>query len=919
MSRIILNLNKEWKFHRGDVFGDEKLRAAGVRTTNAGVLNGPAGKNFGDSDWRTIDVPHDYVNEGPFDPEADMMHGYRPRVNAWYRKTFTLDPSLEGKQLMLCFGGINTQCEIYFNGSLMERSFNGFQEIWVDITPRAYTDGRTNTLAVYVKSEATQLWSYEGGGIYRDVVLYAKEHIHIARDGFYVNPVLKDEEKQIWSVGVECELENSAHSPLSGEVYARLSKDGKTIFEGEVGSATVDPATTYLLKSEFEVASPLLWDIDSPELYDFEITVLHDGEAVDKDSCRTGFRWFSVDCENGFFLNGRNLKINGACCHQDHGSVGIAVPSKLNYFRVGKIKEMGANAYRCAHHMMDRSVYDACDEIGLIVVDENRFFETRKDNLEAWRNQVRRNRNHPSIVFWFLFNEEPLQNTDEGAAIYRTLRTEAERWDKSRLFSGGMNGSSLSGAGLEMDISGKNYGLRQIDELHNENPTQPMFGSENIAAWYNRGELFTDPEICRCGDYDEDCFNWSDTIQQHWNMTKDRPWYAGQFFWAGFDYRGEPQPYAWPAICTPHGMMDMCGFEKNAFYFAKAMFEKDPFLKVIPHWNHKDGEVVKVKAVCNCQEAELLLNGKPLGKKAGDLGNHPAWDVPFEPGTITAIGYNDGKKVAEDSVSTVGEAAKITIFSQMGAAKNNGSDILILAVGVADKEGNIVPSASNMLHLEVNGDGHLLGISNGDPIGHELDGNCDHTVFHGLYQAIISVDKDAKRLSVKVSGDGLESATFNADIENCNDIDYLASTPNYNISGFTMSEVAKEPFDPLMIIKDNDVNSFMPLDIPMRNFQNDFKGGYRLYRSVVTLPKLPNENANTYTIEIGSVHCQSIDIYVDNKPVYNETAEQWAFSKPIRFEFEGKAGDEVELRLMLKYTFTDLTGGISGYVKFITE
>ena len=284
MSRKKLSLNIDWKFHRGDVAGDEKAHVAGVRSTNAGILNGPAGKNYGDADWRSVNIPHDYVNEGEFSAEEDMMHGYRPRPNAWYRKSFTLDESFKDKQLMLCFEGISVHCEIYFNGSLLERSFNGFQEIWVDITPRAYTDGRVNVLAVYVKSDPVQLWSYEGGGIYRNVWLYAKDQLHIARDGFFVNPHLLDKEKQLWAVDIQAELENSGFSAISGEVYAKLSYKGEEIFAGSIGEAEVPALSISNLKGSFNVTSPKLWDIESPELYDFEISVIRDGEEIDKDS-----------------------------------------------------------------------------------------------------------------------------------------------------------------------------------------------------------------------------------------------------------------------------------------------------------------------------------------------------------------------------------------------------------------------------------------------------------------------------------------------------------------------------------------------------------------------------------------------------------------------------------------------------------
>lgn len=918
MSRKIFSLNRGWKFHRGDIPGDEAVHNFGCRGTNAGIINGPAGKNYGDAMWRTVNVPHDYVNEGPFAEEYDMMHGYRERPNAWYRKSFTLDESFADKQLMLVFEGINIHCEVYFNGSLIERSFNGFQEIWVDITPRAYTDGKVNTLSVYVKSDPKQLWSYEGGGIYRNVWLCAKETMHIARDGVYVKPILKDEKENIWSVEVETEIENSAYTDNSADLWVEFSYKGERVVEKHMGCVDVSADTSRVVKYSFDINSPRLWDVENPELYDVSVFLKKEDVELDRETVSTGFRTFYVDVNEGFFLNGKRVQINGVCCHQDHACVGIAVPDNLVKYRISRIKAMGANAYRCSHHMMSRAVYDECDKQGLIVCDENRFLETRKDNLDALRAQVRRNRNHPSIVFWSLFNEEPLQNTEEGAAIYRKLKSEVKKLDDQRLCTGSMNGASLEGAGCEMDISGKNYGLGQIEAWHRDFPNQPMFGSENLSANQTRGCVKTDHSAYRCADLDTDKIGWGSTVQEHWNATHDKKWFAGTFFWTGLDYRGESAPFNWPAVSSQYGILDTCGFEKNEFYFVKSIFTQEPMVKIVPHWNHQKGETVRVFAVNNCQEAELFLNGKSLGKKPGNRGSQPCWEVEYEPGELCAKAMNNGVVVAEDRVVTATEATAIKIMPGTETVKNNGLDVAILNVAVIDDNGVIVPDACNTISFEVEGDGEFLGAGNGDPICHELDSNLTHSVFNGLAQVIVGVIPGAKELKLLAKGEGLKTAEYCVKFEDCSDVCFLKSVQNQNIGGFTMSLVSPERPDPKMIIDENDVNSFMPMDIPIRGYQKDFFGGYRMYRSVFVLPNLDN-NSDVYTVEIGSACYVDIEIFVNGQKVFCDYSEKWAKSNPVRFSFNGNAGESIELRIIISYPFEENCAGISQYVKFITE
>ena len=411
MERIVMNLDYDWRFHRGDIAMQKtNSHADSYSSCKSGAVVGPAGKIWNDADWRTVNLPHDYYAESDFNENNLLSHGYRTRCNAWYRKSFLLDEELEGKELFICFEGTAVNAEFYFNGSLMERSFSAYTETFFNITDRAYFDGRPNILSVYIKGLETEGWWYEGAGIYRHVRLYAKNKMHIAHNGIFGKPVLKKGTKNSWTVEVETMLENSAYAEDAASVKATIL-DGETpIAEQILENISVAGDTQKAVLQKLSVSRPERWDVDNPKLYNLVVEVMQNGKCVDSEKTRIGFRTFHVDAEKGFFLNGRPLKIMGTCNHQDHAGVGVGVPDSVQYYRIKRLKEIGTNAYRCAHNLPAKEILDACDEIGLIVMDENRRFESRTEVLEYLDIMVKRDRNHPSIIFWSLFNEEPLQN-----------------------------------------------------------------------------------------------------------------------------------------------------------------------------------------------------------------------------------------------------------------------------------------------------------------------------------------------------------------------------------------------------------------------------------------------------------------------------------------------------------------------------
>ena len=894
MERIVMNLDHEWQFHRGDIeMQAVNSHEASYSGCKAGAVVGPAGKTWNDSTWRTVDLPHDYYAESDFSENNLLSHGYRSRCNAWYRKTFLLDESLSDKELFICFEGTSVNAEFYFNGSLMERSFSAYTETFFNITDRAYFDGRPNVLSVYIKGLETEGWWYEGAGIYRHVRLYVKNKLHIAHNGVFANPILKKGTKNSWTVEVQTILENSAYETNTGAVRTSVYDGDKLIDSVTTEGISISSDTEKTVMQKLSVSRPIRWDVDNPKLYTLTVEILQNGEIVDSEKTRIGFRTFSIDAEKGFFLNGRPLKIMGTCNHQDHAGVGVAVPDSVQYYRIKRLKEMGTNAYRCAHNLPAKEILDACDELGLIVMDENRRFESRTEVLEYLDIMVKRDRNHPSIIFWSLFNEEPLQNTDEGAKIFRRMKSRVLHMDDSRLIVGAMNGSSMEGAGLEMDAVGINYSLRAVDKLHAQRPDRPIIGSENNSAVTTRGCYQSDKtgaQVLSC--YDEEIVPWGQTIRETWDFTRKRDFFAGIFIWTGFDYRGEPTPFTWPSVSSQFGIMDTCGFAKDSFYFNKACFTEKPMVHLLPHWTHKKGETIRVMAVSNCDEVELFLNGRSLGRKSSDVCETAEWQVEYAPGRISAKGYRNGKCVAKAEQRTAGKPYAIRILPDTTAIKNDGADTAVINFCVVDKKGVVVPHADNLIHFDVTGDGYVRGVGNGDPNSHEPDNVTYRKAFCGYCQALITAKRGAKEISLRAWSEGLAEDNLSFEIKDVPAPICPKNVTNYILDGFTMSEVMAEKPDPLMEIAGNDMNSFTPIRFVKDVFQKDFRDGWRLYR---TRPR--TTKSGVYKIDFIRVRFRYMEVYVNGKQI--DLVDEYTRGKYVTKPFEVNADETLDIRILM--------------------
>ena len=895
MSRILIDMDREWRFHCGDI----EETAANSHSTSynrckAGAVVGPGGKHWNDREWRVVDLPHDYFSESDMREENLISHGYRTRNNAWYRKSFLLDESLADKELFLVFEGTAVNAEFYFNGSLMARSFSAYTETVFNITDRAYFDGRTNVLAVHINGFETEGWWYEGAGIYRHVKLFAKDKIHIAHNGIFGKPVLKKGTKNSWNVEVETVLENNNYSSVKGSVVASLFDGDTLVAQTRTEDVACDFASKTVVNQKLSVSRPKRWDIDSPNLYTLKVDLLRDGEIIDSESTRIGFRTFSIDAKKGFFLNGRPLKIKGTCNHQDHAGVGVAVPDSVQYYRIKRLKEMGTNAYRASHNLPTKEVLDACDELGMIVMDENRRFESRDEVLDYLDIMVRRDRNHPSVIFWSLFNEEPLQNTEEGAKIYRRMRAVVEHLDDSRLITGAINGG-MGGTGLEMDVTGINYAIKHIEAMHAQYPNQPIIGSENNSAITTRGCYISDREEAQVlANYDEEVVPWGQSIRETWDFTRKNDYFAGIFIWTGFDYRGEPTPFTWPSVSSQFGIMDTCGFAKDSFYFNKACFTDKPMVHLLPHWNWKKGDTVRVMAVSNCDEVELFLGGKSLGRKSNDIcTDNPEWQVEFAPGILSAKAYRGGKCVARTEQRTAGKPYAVRVETNTLDIKNDGQDTVVINVSVVDKKGVVVPYANNLVKFDVMGDGFVRGVGNGDPNSHESDILPERRAYCGLCQALVTSKLGAENISVRVYSEGLAEQIVTLNVISVEQPVLVKNAANYRIGGFTMSAVTDERPDPLIELADNDMNSFTPVELVHYQHQPDFHDGWRIYR---VCPRVYEKT--TCALRFSYIRFHYAEIYVNGKLL--DTVDRHLNGEYVTPFFNAQPNSTPDVRILMR-------------------
>lgn len=901
-----LSMDKGWLFHLGEVSEPEvKGHTYSYMAAKAGGATGGASPSCSFDGWQTVDLPHDWAVYGEFNPDEGPAHGYKPRGKAWYVKRFRLDEADKDKQILVEFEGISSHAAVYCNGSVVARSFCGYTSFTADITDMAVFGDKVNTLSVFVDASVIEGWWYEGAGIYRHVNLYKKNKLHIKHWGVFVKPEKKTAD--VWDTNVEITVENSGYDEREFTVRASLKNEKGVVLGHKEEKGTVKSGSNTVINTSVLTYSPELWDIDEPNMYTMECEVLIDGECVDKTETPFGYRTIEISADDGFKLNGRRVQLYGTCNHQDHAGVGVAVPDMINEYRIQLLKEMGTNAFRCSHGNPNPEILDLCDKYGILVMDENRNFNSSPEGVEQVRSMVLRDRNHPSVVMYSVFNEEPHQGTATGRRIAERLACEIRRLDNTRFLLGAMNTGLLEDAGCAdlLDITGFNYITHLYDPFREKYPNQPMIGSENDSAFQTRGEYKTDKEGHIIDCYDSEAAAWGNTYRDGFKQVDIRKHIMGMFIWTGFDYRGEPTPFEWPSIGTQFGIMDTCGFKKDAFYLNKAFFTDEPMMHLLPHWNWKKGQIIKVMVHTNCDEAELFVNGRSLGKRSVDKYDMTSWEVEFESGTIRADGYRSGELVCSDSRTTAKEPKKIVLETSADTISADTFGAAAVNVSVVDEDGIPVPDASNLIRFTTKG-GHIIGVGNGDPNSHEADKAQQRHLFNGLCQAIVQADEDADTVIVTAESDGLESAVVEIKAEK-SEIEYVPSVKEKFLGKWRASvSLFEEKPSENTVIEDSDMNTW---GIMTAGDESHFDGcGYALYR---TKAEIGDGKKSIVFAEVTGSYAW---IYVNGKQMY-EGMCKWGTRAEISLD-ENVTG-EVEITVIIQRADKEQTIGLTKSVAIV--
>ncbi len=796
--RTRINFDAQWKFAFGHSGLPEKDFNYGLETiySKSGGATGTAvDPKFNDSLWRNIDLPHDWAVELPFVYHTAfnvMAHGYKP-VGArfpessigWYRKHFTIDNSNKDKRHLLKFDGIFRNAKCWINGFYLGDNESGYVGVDYDITDFIKYN-QDNVVVIRVDATQYEGWFYEGAGIYRHVWLEHYNDVHLSEDGIYASTAFSGN-KAIIDVDTEIFNETALKKNLRVETVL-LDRNG-----GEVARSKSKPHDLVAdgkcnIIQKLVVEKPRLWSTEDPYLYRIEVSVFNGHKLSDRKSIRYGLRKIEVTTQ-GVFLNGKKIRIQGVNCHQDHAGVGSALPDYLQYYRIRLLKNMGVNAYRTSHHAPAPELLDACDSMGMLVMDEQRLLNSGKEYMDQFERLIKRDRSRASVFIWCIGNEEGwIHTTETGKKIAETFARKLMRLDSTRAFTYAADVPNIyNGVNEVVPVRSFNYREYAVSDYHRDHPDQPILGTEMGSTVTTRGIYAKDTIIGYVPDQDITAPWWASTAETWWKLAAESDFWLGGFIWTGFDYRGEPTPYAWPNINSHFGIMDMCGFPKNLYYYYQSWWTDKDVLHIAPHWNwfDKKGEIIKIWVNSNAEDVELFLNGKSLGKKQMPLNGHLNWDVAFEPGKIEAVATKKGR-ILKSFIETTETPAEVVLTPYKTTLVADNKDAAVINISVVDRKGRTVPNADNMIHFKINGPGKIIGVGNGDPSSHEpdkcADGLWKRSLFNGFCQVIVQSTGEAGTIKLEATSPNLWNGST--------DIVTIAPT-----------EVSKINIDPMYVLK----------------------------------------------------------------------------------------------------------------------
>ncbi len=777
---------------------------------------------FDDHAWRVLDLPHDWAIEGDFyalNPSG-ANGGALPGGIGWYRKHLNLNDNDASSRYVLHFDGAYMNTSVYVNGQLVGMRPYGFISFSYDITPYLKKQG-DNVVAVKVDNskQPNSRW-YTGCGIYRHVYLMKSSDIRIEEWGVQA---LTEVKKGKGKVSLNTKIENPSgrsrrvivHQTLWNKAHQMVSKASKAC-QVEANGTTISQT--------LNVNKPQLWSLESPNLYTVTTEIEENGRILDRDTISIGLRNIAFDVKKGFFLNGKNIKINGVCLHGDLGCLGTAINEDALYRQLLMMKDMGVNAIRCSHNPPAPELLNLCDSMGLLVMDEafdswmqgkttydySIYFKTWAER--DLRDMVLRDRNHPSIILWSIGNEvleqwnktksttvaledvnillnnsrdkTLLSSTDTlnaSAKLTQFLASIVRRYDPTRLISAGCNevspNNNLFKSGA-LDVIGFNYHQKKVADVPQNFPGKPFIMTETVSALHTRGYYrmpsdslyrwpthkrpFTEPSFM-CSSYDNSCAYWGSTHEQTWDIVKHTPYCSGQFIWTGFDYIGEPTPFNFPARSSYFGIVDLAGFPKDVYYLYQSEWTNKPVLHVFPHWNWIEGQAIDLWCYYNqADEVELFINGKSQGvrKKSNEHEYHVAWHVTYEPGEVRVVARKNGKQVNEKTIRTAGAPYHIRLTSNRNVLKANGRSLSFVTVEVVDKEGNLCPWADQNIQFSLTGEGKIAGVDNGSPFSLERFQANSRHAFFGKCMVVVQAGKAPSVIKLTAKGVDLQPQTI---------------------------------------------------------------------------------------------------------------------------------------------------------------
>lgn len=788
-----VSFNKDWRFQKGDPAGAEK-------------------SSFNDASWRQLDLPHDWAIEGPFDKKYNARTGGLPvHGTAWYRKHFTIDKKYAGQQIAVAFDGIMNNSRVYINGTFVSERPFGYMGFEVDLTPYIKF-GEENVISIRVAPEDLASRWYSGAGIYRNTYLKINSPVHVPQWGTYITTPEVSDQKAI--VKIETTVKNAVDKKATVTMTSTILDAHKKEVASNSQKIKLDKSSEQVVIEEITVNSPSRWDIEHPYLYEVVTQIKKGNTLIDEYHSTLGIRTISFDAKKGFFLNEKPVELNGVCMHHDLGPLGAAVNYRATERQMQIMQSMGVNALRTSHNPPSPEMLEVCDKLGIVVIDEafdewkipkvingyNKFFDEWHER--DLRDMIKRDRNHPSIIMWSIGNEIIEQREKDGWKVAKMLNDICHDEDHTRPTTAGFNnygGAFKNKLAYQIDIVGLNYKPYDYAATIKENPDMILYGSETSSQTSSRGTYHLpithehQKETHQVSSYDVTVGPpWAYPPDVEFDVQAENPSFLGEFMWTGFDYLGEPTPYGgrdnstdgywnadWPVHASFFAPVDLCGFPKDRYYLYQSQWTKEPMVHVLPHWNWegKEGQEIPVFAYTNCDEVELIVNGKSMGRKVKgvDTTDIPAefrgfekgmytskyrlsWNVPYQPGSLKVIGYKDGKAVTEKIIKTAKKASNIRLTPDRKEITADGKDLSFIEVDITDADGNLVPLADNQVHFSVEGAGSLVAVGNGNPASLESFQDTKIKAFNGKCLLIVKSSKIAGNITIKATSSLLDSA-----------------------------------------------------------------------------------------------------------------------------------------------------------------